>query len=200
MTPKRLVLVGVIAVSLVVVGLVSGCDSEVIKPSVVPAGLISATLQEQVLPKGISDPKFYVYEKSDASVFVAFSGVLTAPDGLKSELYGVRVQLLGPTGNPVGGWGMIGADMKKAFDGGRSRGKKAIEGGGFEYSLQAWGTALDRRTVMIVALTNSGRTLTTTPSNGFWVLEAKDVSEEDAWTSIQAIDGQGGTLFRYPTD
>lgn len=185
----------------IVVAVLAGpaCNLNRIRPAAVPPGVASDTVLAELLPSNAVEPVFHVYERSQFKVFAAYKYTIVAPDGLRSQLFGVRIQELDAEGQALRGWGMTGADVKADFDGGMSQGKQPVGDGTFRYSLQAWGTAMDRRAVAVIAQATSGQTLTTVPRNGFWYLEIEGVTELDRWTSIRVVDVKGNVLHDYHT-
>lgn len=83
------------------------------------------------------------------------------------------------------------------FYGGAGANSYGNPDGTITYELEARGMALDSRVAKIVGTTSAGRTVETTPINGFWWLIIENTRPNERWTSVKALDDKGKVLHQF---
>ena len=81
--------------------LAAACTPNMIRPTELQLDAIEATLRARLLPENLLDLKLHVFEHSETSLFVAYRGTFVAPDGKRSEVYGMKIEHVRADGSPV---------------------------------------------------------------------------------------------------
>jgi len=203
---KPLGSIRVFGVLLLFVLMLSSCvktiEMEEIDPAKIPDE-IKEPIENDRRPYGgkeIKDIIWRVYEKRNGYLFVA------CEIKLKEKAFGSADHFIYMESRRIGGDKIHRAgsgiliDYPKAsllFYGGAGANNYGNPDGTITYELEARGIALDSRIAKIVGTTSTGRTVETTPINGFWWLIIENTRPNERWTSVKALDDKGKVLHQF---
>jgi len=185
--------------------LVSSCvktiEMEEIDPAEIPDE-IKEPIENDRRPYGgkeIKNITWRVCEERDGYLFVA------CEIRLKEKAFGSEDRFIymedrriqdGVLRRPGGGVLIGYPKASLLFYGGAGANSYGNPDGTITYELEARGMALDSRVTKIVGTTSTGRTVETTPINGFWWLIIENTRANERWTSVKALDDKGKVLHQ----
>ncbi len=197
----RLRRVFLVAIALSLVVAQSACGNRVVMKKI-PEELIPQKLKDQVQAiaseeRPVSDIVWRAHEIKDGRLLAACTFAQEWEKGVKLDMVWIGSYDIDASGDMGAGAGFVGGfERDKAFFGMPGSGERASDDDELTYRLWCVGFCFDGRVVAIEGVSTEGRTVTTTPSGGFWHLLVENTEPGEKWAEVYGVDKNGKHLVQ----